>query len=155
MRSFRAIRVFALALFVQAVSATGALSAQSTQSSGKAPAGDNQPAPIVMLVAVEVSDAAMQSGCWAQFFDERNFKGDVLTLAGPIELQTTDRGSGRQLRRKLDSLITGPKATLTVYEHKLFKDKAVTFPPNSKEPGLVKKLGFTGRIESLKLECAP
>jgi hypothetical protein len=40
-----------------------------------------------------------------------------------------------------------------VFEHKLFKDKSVKFGPNSKEAGLVKKLGFTGRIESMKLEC--
>jgi hypothetical protein len=140
-------------LSLLAITATSALSAQSTQSSSKAPSGDNQPVPMVMLVPVEISDPAMKSGCWAQFFDERNFKGDVITLIGPMELQVTDKGSGRQLRRKLDSLMTGPKARLTVYEHKLFKDRSVTFEPNSKEPGLIKKLGFTGRIESLKLEC--
>ncbi|MDB5927783.1 MAG: hypothetical protein JWN13_6719 [Betaproteobacteria bacterium] len=153
MCSFRRIRISALTLFVLAVSTTSALSAQSTQSSSKAPGGDNQPVPMLMLVPVEISDPAMKSGCWAQFFDERNFKGDVITLVGPMELQVTDRGSGRQLRRKLDSLMTGPKARLTVYEHKLFKDRSVTFEPNSKEPGLIKKLGFAGRIESLKLEC--
>ncbi len=49
--------------------------------------------------------------------------------------------------------MTGPKATLTVFEHKTFKDKSVKFGPNSKEGGLIRKLGFTGRIESLKLEC--
>src|ERR1700682_4436166 len=98
MCSFHAIRVFALTLFVLAVGATNALSAESTQSSGKAAGGDNQPVPMVMLVPVEISDPAMKSGCWAQFFDERNFKGDVITLIGPLELQVTDRGSGRQLR---------------------------------------------------------
>jgi hypothetical protein len=141
-----------LTLVLLALSTGTALSAQP---SGSAPAADNQPVVTILVVTTDVSDAAMKSGCWAQFFPERNFKGDMFTLIGPIELQTTDRGSGRQLRRKLDSLITGPKATLTVYEHKLFKDKTVTFPPNSKEGGLIKKLGFTGQIESLKLECAP
>jgi hypothetical protein len=67
---------------------------------------------------------------------------------------STDNAAGRQLKRNIDSLVTGPRATLTVYEHSLFKDKAVTFGPNSKEPGLIKKLGFAGRIESLKLDCA-
>jgi hypothetical protein len=148
----RPIRLLAITLSVLAASASASYAAEP---SSKGPAGDNQPVPMIMLVPVEISDPAMKSGCWAQFFDERNFKGDVFTIVGPIQLQTTDKGAGRQLRRNIDSLMTGPKATLTVYEHSMFKDKAVTFGPNSKEPGLIKKLGFTGRIESLKLDCAP
>ena len=128
-------------------------SAVAVQKADKAPAGDNQPAPMVMLVPVEVSDPAMKSGCWAQLYDERNFKGDMFTLVGPMQLDATDKGSARQIHRNLDSIVVGPKGTLTVYEHKMFKDKSVKFGPNSKEAGLVKKLGFTGRIESLKLDC--
>ena len=47
----------------------------------------------------------------------------------------------------------GPKATLKIYEHQLFKDKSVEFAANSKEAGLIKKLGFGGRIESPQLQC--
>ncbi len=57
------------------------------------------------------------------------------------------------MRRNIDSLMIGPKATLTVFEHRLFKDRSVSFGPNTKEAGLIKKLGFSGRIESLKLDC--
>ena len=71
-----------------------------------------------------------------------------------MQIDSTDKSGGRHLRRNLDSLTLGPKATLTIYEHRMFKDRAVKFESNSKEAGLVKKLGFTGRIESLKLECA-
>ena len=108
---------------------------------------------ILMLVPVEISSPAMQAGCWAQLYDERSFKGDTFTMAGPIVIASTDKASGRQLRRNIDSLVIGPKATLTVFEHRMFKDRAVSFGPNSKEPGLIKKLGFSGRIESMKLDC--
>jgi len=128
-------------------------SAMAAQKGDTTPAGDNQPAPMVMLVPVEVSDPAMKSGCWAQLYDERNFKGDMFTLVGPMQLDATDKGSARQIHRNLDSIVVGPKGTLTVYEHKMFKDKSVKFGPNSKEAGLVKKLGFTGRIESMRLDC--
>ena len=40
-----------------------------------------------------------------------------------------------------------------VYERRLFKDRSVTFGPDAKESGLIKKLGF-GRIESVKLDCS-
>jgi hypothetical protein len=108
---------------------------------------------VFMLVPVEVSTPALQSGCWAQHYDERSFKGDTVTMAGPIVIASTDKANGRQMRRTIDSLVIGPKATLTVYEHRMFKDRTVSFGPNTKEPGLIKKLGWSGRIESLKLDC--
>jgi hypothetical protein len=115
---------------------------------------DNQPAPMVMLVPVEISMPAMKAGCWAQLYDERNFKGEIFTIAGPIQIDSTTKSAGRHLRGSVDSLVTGPKAVLTVFEHSMFKDKAVKFEPNSKEAGLIKKLGAAGRIQSLKLDCA-
>jgi hypothetical protein len=108
---------------------------------------------VYMLVPVEVSTPALQAGCWAQLYDERSFKGDTFTMAGPIVIASTDKANGRQMRRNIDSLVIGPKATLTVYEHRMFKDRTVSFGPNTKEPGLIKKLGWSGRIESLKLDC--
>ena len=106
-----------------------------------------------MLVPVEVSNEALKAGCWAQFYDERNFKGDMLTVVGPASIGRQDKGSGRQFKKSIDSLVLGPKATLKVFEHQMFKDRSVEFPANSKEAGLIKKLGFGGRIESLQLQC--
>jgi hypothetical protein len=142
----------AVAASIAAVFALPAIAAQ--QDTKGQPKADNQPAPVVLLVPVEVSDPAMKNGCWAQLYNERNFKGDMFTIVGPMQIDATDKGAAKELHKNLDSLVIGPKATLTAYEHKLFKDKSVQFGPNSKEPGLVKKLGFTGRIESLKLDCA-
>jgi hypothetical protein len=149
MRSTRISAIFACVLAVS----TAAAFAQDKAAAGKAVPADNQPAPMIMLVPIEISDPAMKNGCWAQLYDERNFQGEMLTIAGPMQIDTTDKAGGRQLRRSLDSLTTGPKATLTVFERKLFKDKSVVFGPNSREGGLIKKLGFTGSIESLKLDC--
>ena len=117
-------------------------------------ASENQPAPVVLLVPVEISNKALENGCWAQFYDERNFKGDILTVVGPASIDSEDKGSGRQFKKSIDSLVLGPKATLKVYEHQMFKDKSVEFAANSKEAGLIKKLGFGGRIQSLQLQCA-
>ena len=115
---------------------------------------DNQPAPMVLLVPVEVSNRALEAGCWAQFYDERNFKGEMLTVVGPASIDSMDKGSGKQLKRNIDSLVTGPKTMLKIYEHQMFKDKFVDFPANSKEAGLIRKLGFGGNIQSLQLSCA-
>lgn len=128
-------------------------SAFAQSAPAKSPAADNQPEPMVMLVPVEISNKALESGCWAQFYDQRNFKGDILTLVGPAEVGSADKGTGRQFKRSIDSIVLGPKATLKVFEHQMFKDKSVDFPANAREPGLIKKLGVGGRIQSLQLEC--
>lgn len=123
-------------------------------SKAATPTVDNQPAPMVLLVPVEVSNRALEAGCWAQFYDERNFKGEILTVVGPASIDSMDKGSGKQLKRNIDSLVTGPKTMLKIYEHQMFKDKSVDFPANSKEAGLIRKLGFGGNIQSLQLSCA-
>lgn len=116
--------------------------------------GDNTPQPTVLLVPVQINDPALASGCWAQFFSRRNFEGDVATLVGPAELQTLDDGAGRMLKREIDSVLVGPRARLQVYEHAMFKDRTVDFPANSREGGLIRKLGFGGRIEAMRLSCS-
>ena len=105
-------------------------------------------------IVVSPSATDLQSGCWATFFGERNFNGDSLTLIGPIELQTLDRGSARQLKRDIKSVATGSRANLVLYQKQFLSARSVAFEPGSREAGLVEKLGFGGRIESMQLSCS-
>lgn len=114
------------AVFVGALVAVSS-SAWSQTVPAQPPEGDNQPEPVGILVPCEISNKALKSGCWAQFYDGRNFEGDILTLVGPTELGSADKGTGRQFKRNINSLVHGPKATLKVFEHQMFKDKAVDF----------------------------
>lgn len=116
--------------------------------------GDNRPAPVVLLVPVEVSNKALDAGCWAQFYEQKEFKGDILTLVGPAQLDSLDKGSAKQLKRDIDSIVTGPNTKLVVFEHRLFKDRSVEFGANAREGSLRKKLGFGGRIESIQVNCS-
>lgn len=134
--------------------AAAAQTAPSASTPASGASGGNKPEPLVVLVPVEISNRALESGCWAQLYDERNFKGDMLTIIGPMELESADKTTGRQLHRHIDSVVIGPKANLAVYEHRMFKDRSVSFGPNAKEPGLLKKLGISGAIQSLKLTCS-
>jgi hypothetical protein len=107
----------------------------------------------VVVLPTTGAGEQMRNGCWATFYDERSFNGDSLTLIGPVELTTLDRGSARQLKRDIKSVVTGPRATLTLYEKQFLSARWVGFTPDSREPGLTEKLGFGGRIESMKLSC--
>jgi hypothetical protein len=139
-------------LMIAGVVALGACANTSTPPSTAT--AENRPDPTVLLVPVRIEDPALASGCWAQFYTGRNFQGDMLTLVGPAEVQSMDRGTARQLKRDIDSLSVGPRATLQVYEHAMFRDRTVNFPANSREGGLMRKLGFGGRIEAMKLSCS-
>jgi hypothetical protein len=141
-------------LLIASAVALGACANTSTPITTATATADNRPDPTILLVPIRVEDPALASGCWAQFYTGRDFKGDMLTLVGPAEVQSMDRGTARQLRRDIDSVSVGPRATLQVYEHAMFRDRTVNFPANSREGGLTRKLGFGGRIEAMKLNCS-
>jgi len=135
-----------------ACSSTGGGSGQRSSSGYGAGSGDVDTA-VVILPTTGASEQ-MRAGCWASFYDERSFNGDSLTLIGPVELKSLDKGSATQLRRDIKSIVTGPRATLVVYEKQLLSARSVGFQPNTREPGLTEKLGFGGRIESMQMTCS-
>ena len=108
---------------------------------------------VTLITPVVGSQQAIASGCWATFYDEKNFGGDSTTLVGPIELQALDKGSAKQLRRAIDSVVTGPRATLILYEKVAFSSRSVGFGPDTRQGNLIERLGFGGRIESMQLRC--
>lgn len=122
-------------------------------SMGRSPAAVDVDTAVVILPNAGAG-AALDAGCWATFYDERNFSGDSLTLIGPVDLQTLDKGSARQLKRDIKSLVTGPRASLLLYERQFLSARSVGFTPGSRESGLVEKLGFGGRIESIRMSCS-
>ena len=124
----------------------------SMRSGGPSIASPTVETAVVVLPTAGAAEQ-MRSGCWASFYGERNFAGDSLTLIGPIELQTLDKGSAQQLKRDIKSIVTGPRATLTLYEKQFLSARWVGFTPGSREPSLTEQLGFGGRVESMKLSC--
>jgi hypothetical protein len=112
-----------------------------------------EPDTVVLVLPTAGAGEQMRTGCWAAFYEEPNFNGDSLTLIGPVELQSLDQGSARQLKRDVKSVVTGPRATLVVYQKQMLSARSVGFQPNTREAGLVEALGFGGRIESMQMTC--
>jgi len=149
-------RRLALVLPAAAVAAASVLAGCSSMrgaaaSSPTSGAADADTAVIVLPTSGAAEQ--MRSGCWASFYGDRDFNGDSLTLIGTVELQTLDKGSAQQLKRDIKSVVTGPRATLTLYEKQFLSARWVGFTPDSREPSLTEKLGFGGRVESMKLSC--
>ena len=144
------IRSLAVVGALAAATVLGACS--STTPASRAAAADDTDTALVLFPGVGAPEQ-LRSGCWATFYSERNFGGDSLTLVGPVDLNTFDKGTARQLRRDVKSVVTGPRATLTVSDKQFLSSRTVGFQPGTREPGIVEKLGYGGRIESLQLRC--
>ena len=149
------IRLTLLALATTALAACSSMSTtRSTDPAYPTPAAAAADVDTAVVLLPNIGAAEqVASGCWATFFDERDFGGSSLTLVGPADLQTLDKGASQQLKRDIKSVATGPRATLVLYEKQFLSARSVGFQPGSREAGLAEKLGFGGRIESMQLRC--
>lgn len=112
-------------------------------------------APLVMLDPTELrSKPTLARGCWVWMFPGTNFEGDnSIAVAGPAEITSLHTPVGLDWHSKAESLIVGPKASLTVYEVQGFRGQEKTFPPGFEVRQLRKDLGFIQSIDALKLSC--
>ena len=149
----RRFSLFLASLGIASLAACSSMGGGQRSSSGYGAGGADVDTAVVLLPTAGAAEQ-MRAGCWASFYDERNFNGNSLTLIGPVELQTLDKGSARQLKRDIKSVVTGPRATLVVYEKQMLSARSVGFQPNTREAGLAETLGFGGRIESMRMSCS-
>ena len=112
--------------------------------------------PQVILAPTEVrADPMLAKGCWVRLFPQPEFKGqDELTVAGPMELPSLRAPAGNVYwKQKAESLIAGPKATVTVFEHKSYGGPSATLKPGAQEAQLRKTMKLPQSIDSLKISC--
>lgn len=139
---------------------TSALATSSmavAQDAAKKPkASTSAPTAVLMVVPMAFgSDEKLGNGCWARLYDGGNFTGSQYVVVGPVEIALMgDDGLGLGLNEKYDSIVVGPKATLTVYDSVNYRDKAATLKAASRTPDLDEKMGLFETIRSLKMTCA-
>jgi hypothetical protein len=160
MRHRRSVILLALgwALFAGAHAAQPAGSQNASASGGIVNPNLATPVipPLIIIAPTEVrTDPTLAKGCWVRLFPEPNFQGvDDLTIAGPISLPSLHTPVGIDWKHKTESLLVGPKATVTVYENQDYRDKTATLQPGTREAQLRKNLKFTMSIDSLKISCS-
>lgn len=122
----------------------------TTQSAPTAKAG----APVVVLVPVAIANTDQYAnGCWARLYDSTDFKGNQLTLVGPVDMPDMAQ-FGINWAGQFDSVAVGPKATLTAYDAQNYQDKAQTFKAGQKVSDLDEKMQMFESIQSVKVSCA-
>ncbi|ARO88619.1 hypothetical protein EBAPG3_013045 [Nitrosospira lacus] len=110
--------------------------------------------PIIVMVPVQVSsDLIKDKGCWVKLYDKKDYKGDSLLLVGPVNLAQMMGPFGFNWENKIRSLETGPRANVTIYDNRNFRDQDKFVDPNAKIPDMSKKMGFFDDIRSMMLSC--
>lgn len=100
----------------------------------------------------------MSDGCWVQFWDDKQCDGATLRIDGDSgtgatlvdNLDDYTQSDGREEGNEPDSLVTGTRAWLIVYEDKDFEGKHAKFGPNTKV-NVLDDYGMGGNISSFKL----
>lgn len=109
---------------------------------------------LVLLPADQASDG-LGKGCWVRFYDDKNFKGDDLTVVGPADFSNM-RFHHRFSWGGPASLIAGPKAKVLIYEAENFKARSGAVNPGQQAKDLSDRTtGLFEDIQSPKITCAP
>ncbi|MGH6610845.1 MAG: beta/gamma crystallin domain-containing protein [Burkholderiaceae bacterium] len=142
--------VFALSLALAAPLVAAANDKEKSKTAAAPPAT----APVIVLVPVSIANTdQFGNGCWARLYDSTDFKGNQLSLVGPVDMPDMTGHFGIEWGGSFDSIAVGPKATLTVYDAQNYKDKAQTFKAGQKVPDLDEKMGLFESIQSVKMSC--
>lgn len=113
--------------------------------------------PVLLLVPMVFAiDDKVANGCWARIYDKENFAGNMTMLVGPVDIASAKPASvtGLELGRNYDSVVVGPRATLTVWDNANYRDKTATFKAGQRISNLDGKMGYFEEIKSLKISCA-
>lgn len=92
-------------------------------------------------------------GCWVQFYDGKNESGGTIRFDGPMNVANMNDyifSTGEQAGDEPDSLITGSRTWIQVYNDKDYEGKTAYFYPNQKIDSL-DDYGVGGKIDSFKL----
>ena len=95
---------------------------------------------LIVLFGYVSSVHAKSDGCWADFYEKPQFKGKHFKLKGPAQKKNLVKVEGENWDKRIESVLIGPKATVTVFENKNFK---LTLTEMANYPVLMKSLGIT------------
>lgn len=135
----------------------GSSAASRPDSSPRSSSQQGSSAPPVVLLLVPVAQqSTMQgstnNGCWARLYDKDDFRGDQLTLVGPVDMPNMTGPFG--LKWDIMSVEVGPRATVTGYDNKNFSDRSAIIQPGQRVAKLEDRLSLFEDVKSVRISCS-
>ncbi|WP_332813894.1 beta/gamma crystallin domain-containing protein [Ramlibacter sp.] len=129
----------------------GASAGTLPQRSGTSPPAAPS-ASLVLLPPAQGGSPQLAEGCWVRFYDGKDFKGDSLTLAGPVQLANMSLPSN--VWRDWHSAVVGPRATVITFDNEDFRDRSSLLEPGQQVPDLhAGPLSWFEEVKSAKVSC--
>jgi hypothetical protein len=110
-------------------------------------------APVLTVVPAQVMTDLEKKGCWATFYGKKNYEGDSLMLTGPASIARMTGPFGFDWENKVRSLKVGPRANLTIYDNRDFRDQDKFIDAKTNVPDMSKQMGFFDDFRSIMLSC--
>ena len=131
----------------------GPQKAPATGQDATSQAGGTGTASVLLLVPARMaSDQRLGDGCWVRFFDDKQFRGDALTLVGPVDMPKMEMPGNVWM--DWDSAVVGPRAHVTTYDNENFRDRTSELAASKSYPDLRdKKLGWFEEVKSARVAC--
>lgn len=85
---------------------------------------------------------AENKDCWADFFEESEYKGKHFSLKGAANLENLNQVSGEDWNRRIHSMRIGPKAKVTVFQCPRFE---LPLTEMAKKPDFMRAWGITAQ----------
>jgi len=95
---------------------------------------------LICLMSLSSLAAAGKGDCWVDLYEYAEYIGKHLRLTGPVGFANLRDVKGENWESKIDSLIVGPAARVTLFENTNYK---LTLTEMAKHPELMKSLGIT------------
>lgn len=140
--------------------AAGTAFAEIHDATGKGKAGKSDKStstftahvPVVVMVPTTFRVDPEAKGCWVEMYSQENFEGDE-TLVGPVDMAKMQGPFGFNWENEVESIKTGPKATVTIYDNENFAERSERFGPNEEINDLDNSMELFDDFRSMKVAC--
>jgi len=109
--------------------------------------------PVTVMVPMEFKVEPQAKGCWVELYTKEGFSGYRLTLVGPLDMAKMRGPFGADWQNEVESIKTGPKATVTIFDNENFAQRSEKVGPNQAIPELDNRMELFDSFRSMQVAC--
>ncbi|MGH8479397.1 MAG: beta/gamma crystallin domain-containing protein [Gammaproteobacteria bacterium] len=109
--------------------------------------------PVTIMVPMEFKVEPQAKGCWVELYSKDGFSGDRLTLVGPLDMAKMRGPFGADWKNEVESIRTGPKATVTIFDNESFAEHSEIVVPGKQIADLDDRMELFDSFRSMRIDC--
>ncbi len=109
--------------------------------------------PVTVMVPLEFKVEPQAKGCWVELYSKDGFRGDRLTLVGPLDMAKMRGPFGADWENEVESIRTGPKATVMIFDNENFAEHSEVVVPDKEIADLDNRMELFDNFRSMRIDC--